>query len=93
MVDVLKFSIDFLYHLALEFSVLSWGLWGQYFSPEYELEAEKRGCKVVVVMFKYVFPSCSPFGILWTVFIRVKGVSIRMFNDESMCPGFLVFVL
>ena len=92
MVDVLKFSIEFSYNLALEFSVLSWGLWCHCFSLEWKLEAEKRGCKVVVVMFKYVFPSCSPFGIIWTVFVHVKGVSIRVFNDESMCPGFLIFI-
>ena len=93
MVDVLKFSIEFSYHLALEFSVLLWGLRGRYCGLEWELEAEKRGCKVVVVMFEYVFPSCSPFGIIWTVFVRVKGVLIRVFNDVAVCPGFLIFIL
>ena len=63
------------------------------FSLKGELEAEKRGYKVVVVMFEYVFPSCSPFGIIWTVFICVKGVSIGVFNDQAMCPGFLVLIL
>ena len=92
MVDVLNFSIEFSDSLASKFSVLSWGLWCQYFSLKGELEAEPRGCKVFVVMFEYVFPGCSPFGVMWTVFVIVKGVSIGVFNDEAMCPGFLVLI-
>ena len=92
MVDVLNFFIEFPDNLALWFSVLSWGLWGQCFSLKGELEAEPRGCKVVVVMVEYVFPGCSPFRVIWTVFVRIKGVSIGVFNDETMCLRFLVLI-
>ena len=71
MVHVFEFPFEFSYSFSSEVSMLSWGLCWEFLGLEWESEAKERGCKVFVVVFKYVFPRRSPFGVFWTVFVLV----------------------